>query len=74
MADLNEPVWYEDVQDQEEQITDSWKQVYNFVEKLRHQGAPEELVHSVILVNDMLGTAVKELQRIKVSFPMEPKR
>jgi len=71
MDNINTPVWYEDVQDQEEFIQDSWRSIYTIIEKLKHQGAPSSLVEEVVIINNSLAESTKKLASLKKYFPKE---
>lgn len=79
---IGEQVWKEDIRDQQEVATDSWRVVYGWIERLRYQQrmvSPEQaqvmevLVMHLSEVNDQFAAASKKLKELIACFPEQPR-
>lgn len=74
MIDLTEPVFQQDIDTEHEYATQGWKVMYEFHERLKAQGAPQELVAKVAELTQQYQTLTNGIAAIQLCFPVEKRR
>lgn len=70
---LSDPVWKEDIFDQEATARGGAVQQQEFIKRLLYQQAPPELVNEMIAVRGLFEEAMDRLNKLKQCFPPEPR-
>lgn len=66
---IDDQVYIDDINEQEEMALDCWKVNYNFFQRLQHQGAPQELLAKLLDVINGFQSAYSNLKEIRACFP-----
>jgi hypothetical protein len=66
---LSDPVWREDIQDNEDYVVSLTKTLHNMVERLQYQGAHPNLVARMARLRDLSAQMVDELTELVPYFP-----
>lgn len=68
-AHLDEQIYIEDVNEQEEMSLNCWKVTHNFYQRLQHQGAPPELLANMLTIINHFEQAYEGFKMIRECFP-----
>lgn len=69
---LQEVVWSDEVEDQEEAVRDAFIGVKNIHARLKAQGAPQELLETFFDLREDLDSMMRELREVRACFPPKP--
>lgn len=72
-VDLRDPVWREDIDDQEATARGGALQQQAFIQRLLYQNAPPDLVKEMVAARDLFAEAMDRLNKLKQYFPPEPR-
>ncbi len=70
-TDPQDPVWAEDVAEQETLALDCWKVTFDFYERMVRQGAPIELIEGMGEACSLFSKAFETLKGIRPYFMVE---
>jgi hypothetical protein len=66
---VDEQIYVDDINEQEEMSLDCWRVTYNFYQRLQHQGAPTELMAKMLATVNCFANAHGLLKEIRTCFP-----
>lgn len=65
---IDETIYIDDIDEQEEMSLDSWRVTYNWYQRLLHQGARQEITSSMVEISNHLAAAHNLLKQIRSNF------
>lgn len=66
---IEEQIYRDDINEQEEMSLDCWKVTFNFYQRLVHHGAPQWMVDKMTTANNHFSEAHKALKELLPYFP-----
>ena len=70
----NEPVFQQDIDTELEYANEGWRNFYNFYDRLKAQGAPQELLAKVAEITNIYKNLTEGISTIQPCFPVEKRR